>query len=148
MATPSLLAIVSDINFDLESLSPIIDNLGTEVYIIGPLKIDAGDLGQRLLQGLQDLATPFASGALQIVTSVASSLAWVLFVVVVVFWLVKDSHKFEGLVSGTITRELSPRSDDTHTRVGHYLGKFFPGRVGAGPDRRVDGGYQYVDFRH
>ena len=88
MATPSLLAIFSDITIDLESLSPIIDNLGNEIYVFGPVEINAGDIGQRLLQGLQDLATPFASGAFQIVTGVASSLAWVLFIVVAVFWLV------------------------------------------------------------
>lgn len=129
LATPSLLAIVSDINFDLESLSPIIDNLGTEVYVIGPLKIDAGDLGQRLLQSLQDLATPFASGALQIVTGFASSLAWVLFVVVVVFWLVKDSHKFEGWFLDRLPTSYRPEVMTLMQELGIIWGSFFRGEL-------------------
>ena len=129
LATPSILAIFSDINIDLEALSPLIDNLGTEIYIIGPLEINAGDMGQQLLQSLQDLATPFASGALQIVTGVASSLAWVLFVVVVVFWLVKDSHKFEGWFLDRLPQNYRPETMTLMGELGIIWGSFFRGEL-------------------
>jgi HAD superfamily hydrolase (TIGR01509 family) len=129
MATPSLLALVSNINVDLDALSPLIDYLGNEIYVFGPIEINAGDIGQRVLQSLQDLATPFASGAFQIVTSVASSLVWVLFIVVVVFWLVKDSHKFEGWFLGRLPKDYRPEVMTLMQELGLIWGSFFRGEL-------------------
>jgi HAD superfamily hydrolase (TIGR01509 family) len=129
LVTPSLVAMVSNINFDVDSLAPILENLDSGTYVLGPLEIDISDIVQRLLQGLQDLATPFASGALQIVSGVASSVAWVLFVVVVVFWLVKDSHKFEGWFLERLPKHYRPEVLTLMHELGIIWGSFFRGEL-------------------
>ncbi len=127
--TPRLLAMISSINFDIEAFSPIFDKLDGTIYLIGPIQIDTADLGQRLLQGLQDLATPFASSAFGIVSGIASSLAWVLFVVVVVFWLVKDSHKFEGWFLDRLPKDYRPEIITLMRELGIIWGSFFRGEL-------------------
>ena len=129
LATPSVLAITSNINIDIESLAPLLERLGAETYVIGPLEIDVPDLSQQLLQGLQNLVQPFASGALQVVTSVASSFLWITFVLVVVFWLIKDSHKLEVWFLDRLPKSYREEITTLFHDLGVVWGSFFRGEL-------------------
>ena len=91
--TPGIASIVANINLDSSSLEPLLQRLSDSEIVIGPFQLAGEDLASQIGQGLQTLAAPFATGAIQIVSGVATSLLWLIFVVVVVFWLLKDSAK-------------------------------------------------------
>ena len=123
LATPSLISFFSRITIDTDSLGAVIERLGTEIIILGPIEIDPADFSQQVLQGLQNIVTPFATGAVQIAAGVASSVIWGIFVLVVVFWLVKDSYKFEGWVIERLPVDYRKEA----TRLFHELGLIWNG---------------------
>ena len=129
LATPSVLAITSNINIDIESLAPLLEKLSAQTYVIGPWQIEVPDLSQPLLQGLQNLVQPFATGAFQVVSSVASSLLWGTFVLVVVFWLIKDSHKLEVWFLDRLPKSYREEFTTLFHDLGAIWGSFFRGEL-------------------
>ncbi|MCO6453237.1 MAG: AI-2E family transporter [Caldilineales bacterium] len=132
LATPGIANIISNVRIDVDALQPLLDRISQETIHIGFIELDGADLSVRLMEGLQSLITPFASSALQIVSSVAASLVWIVFVVVVVFWLLKDSHKlrlwFLGYVPGSQRTEFASLSGE----IGRIWDAFFRGELVLG----------------
>ncbi|NOX60767.1 MAG: AI-2E family transporter [Chloroflexi bacterium] len=91
--TPGLANIITNIDLDASELEPLLERLRASVITVGPLQIEGSDLASQIGQGVQALAAPFATGAIQIVSGVATGLLWAIFIIVVIFWLLKDSYK-------------------------------------------------------
>ena len=129
LATPSVVALVSSINVDVGSLATVLANIGAEGLQIGPIAIDTADLSQRFVQTLQDLVTPFATGAFQIISGIANSLLWTIFVFVVTFWLLKDSYKLESWFLSLIPARYRDETDQLLDELGNIWGNFFRGEL-------------------
>ena len=131
LATPGVVSLVSRISIDAQTFVPMLDRLGAEVIEIGPLvfNFDLGDLAQQAVEGLQTLITPFASGAFLVIAGVANSVLWIVFIVVVTFWLLKDSYKFEGWVLSLLPQAYRGEFTQLFRELGLIWGSFFRGEL-------------------
>ncbi len=96
LITPSLVSLTSNVQFDFESFNEFIDNIGSVALKWGPIDIDVRQLLLQSAEGMQQFLTTYISQAAISLLNVLSSLFWVAFVVVVTFWLIKDSYKLEN----------------------------------------------------
>ncbi len=126
--TPSLISAISSINIDIESLNPL-ESLNSDVLVLGTIVLNLGEVLQQSFQGLQSFITPFASGAVQVVAGVATSLFWIVFVFVVVFWLIKDSYKLEGWIVSHIPPAYQEEISLLLSELGMIWGSFFRGEL-------------------
>ncbi|HHB90640.1 MAG TPA: AI-2E family transporter [Anaerolineae bacterium] len=93
--TPSITSIASSVQFDMAAVTALADNLSNTEITLGPVQLQVGEVLLQSATGLQQLLSSFGSQAILSLLNVLSSLFWVAFVVVVTFWLVKDSYKLE-----------------------------------------------------
>ena len=96
LITPSLVSLTSNVQFDFESFNEFIDNIGSVALKWGPIDIDVRELLLQSAEGMQQFLSTYISQAAISLLNVLSSLFWVAFVVVVTFWLIKDSYKLEN----------------------------------------------------
>ncbi len=96
LITPSLVSLTSNVQFDFESFNAFIDNIGSVALKWGPIDIDVRELLLQSAEGMQQFLSTYISQAAISLLNVLSSLFWVAFVVVVTFWLIKDSYKLEN----------------------------------------------------
>ncbi len=129
LITPSLATLVTRIRHEVAALAPILEQISGRTLHLGPLTIEGSDLAQRLVQGAQALITPAASGAVQLVSGIASSLFWLLFVIVTVFWLLKDSHKLRGWFVEHAPASYREELTELMKRFGLIWGGFFRGQL-------------------
>ena len=132
LATPGLASIISSIRLDVDSLQPLLDRISQDTIQIGLIQIDGNELSAQVVQGLQNLVTPFASSAIQIVSGVATSLIWIIFVVVVVFWLLKDSSKLRLWFLGYVPLSQNQEVARLSSEIGRIWDAFFRGELVLG----------------
>ena len=90
LVAPSLVSLTTSSQFDFQAFNEFIDSLSAINLQIGPINVH--DLLINATQGLENYISQAALSLL----SMLSSLFWVAFVIVVTFWLIKDSYKLEG----------------------------------------------------
>lgn len=129
LATSSLASIISSIQLDTSGLEPLFNDLNGQVFQLGPIQINGSVIADQLVQGLQAVITPFASGAFQFVSGIASSLFWILFVIVAIFWLLKDSYKLEGWIIEHISPSYRQEFNHLLAEMGVIWGSFFRGEL-------------------
>jgi HAD superfamily hydrolase (TIGR01509 family) len=106
LLTPRIVALV-------RSLAGLIAQLAQElgqrslqpVQVMPGVQIEFARLYEQLSGAIQALLSPAATGALSLVFTVASSLLWLGFVLVVSFWLVKDYPLFVRYITDRIPSE-------------------------------------------
>ncbi len=96
LISPSIASIASSVQFDMEAITDLASNLSNMYIVLGPIELQLGDILLQSATGLQQLLSTFGSQALRSIFNVLSSLFWVAFVIVVTFWLIKDSYKLEN----------------------------------------------------
>lgn len=127
--TPSFVSIVNNINLDITSVLPFLEKLGTQTLTVGPLTLSFADFGQQAQQQFQSLLTPLASGALQLVSGVAISVYWGIYVVVLVFWLLKDSYRLEGWLFAHTPPAYREEMGQLLRELGGIWSSFFRGEI-------------------
>ncbi len=96
LLSPSIASIASNVQFDVSAITALANNLRNMEIALGPVTLKVGEVLLQSAAGLQQLISSFGSQALLSILNVLSSLFWVAFVVVVTFWLIKDSYKLEN----------------------------------------------------
>jgi predicted PurR-regulated permease PerM len=136
---PIVVQQVSSINVDLqaiyESLRRLMADYQTITILDYPIELSA--LFERLEDNLIELATGFASRSaeelLDILFGVASgfagTLVWLIFVLIVSFWLVRDADKVGGLLEGLIPLGYRDDVKELRHRIGDVWDSFFRGLV-------------------
>ncbi|HEY63004.1 MAG TPA: AI-2E family transporter [Caldilineae bacterium] len=91
LLTPRLVRLARELANTLADLTQEIGQRFQQPFVLVPgVQIELSSLYDQLSGALQALLSPFATGALNLVFGVASGLLWLIFVLVVSFWLVKD----------------------------------------------------------
>jgi len=90
LIAPSLVSLTISSQFDFKAFNEFIDSLSSINFQIGPINVH--DLLLNATKGLENYVSQAALSLL----SMLSSLFWVAFIIVVTFWLIKDSYKLEG----------------------------------------------------
>lgn len=129
LITPSLAALVGRLQAESAALAPFLERLGDRVVELGPITLRGSDLVPQLIQGLQTLITPAAGSLVSVVSGIASSVLWVLFVLVLVFWLLKDSHKLRNWLLEQTPAPQREELVEILRRLGLIWGSFFRGQV-------------------
>ncbi|MCS7039303.1 MAG: AI-2E family transporter [Anaerolineae bacterium] len=129
LITPSLAALVGRLQAESAALAPFLERLGDRVVELGPITLRGSDLVPQLIQGLQTLITPAAGSLVSVVSGIASSVLWVLFVLVLVFWLLKDSHKLRNWLLEQTPAPQREELAEILRRLGFIWGSFFRGQV-------------------
>ncbi len=132
---------VSSINLDLQAIYDGLRQLIADyptIHILG-FSIDLAAIFESWQDSLQDslakLATDFPSRSVEILfgvagvagTFVAGPLVWLIFILVVSFWVIKDADKMIGFVDGLIPSDYRDDVEGLGRRVGDVWNSFFRG---------------------
>jgi HAD superfamily hydrolase (TIGR01549 family) len=129
LITPSLLALTSNVQFDFQSFNDFVDNIGNISLSLGGITIDVRDLLLQSSTGLQQFLTTYVSQAALSILGMLSSLFWVFFVVVVTFWLIKDSYKLENWFFEHLPKPYRRDVSRLFRELGLIWGSFFKGTL-------------------
>ena len=129
LITPSLITLASNARFDFESFNNFIDGLGHITLTVGSVSIDLREILLQSSSGLQQFITTYISQAAITLLNILSSLFWVFFIVVVTFWLIKDSHKLETWFFEHLPRAYRRDISRLLRELGDIWGSFFKGTL-------------------
>lgn len=91
---PSLVQQVQDLNVDLERIVlTATDWMGQQEVLVFGFPVNLRSLYSQVGEGLRDLFSPAATGAVSLVVNVASGLLWVIYILVVTFYLLLDGPR-------------------------------------------------------
>lgn len=90
---PLLASEVSAVNVDLQAVMDWLAALGQEPVILLGRSFDVSSLLNDLTNSLQGIVEPVISRSWGLLVDVATSIVWVIFIVIVSFYLVKDGDK-------------------------------------------------------
>lgn len=129
LLAPSIAGLVNRVQQEISGLRPLLDRLSQETIRLGPLVLEGSDLARRLVEATQSFITPLATGAVTIVSGLASSLLWLLFVLVVVFWLLKDSYRLKAWLLEHAPSPFRGELTQLLQEMGLIWGSFFRGQI-------------------
>lgn len=125
---PLLVAQFSGLNLDIQRFLRGINNLfGNRIYIAGQV-IDLGNVLEQIEVSLRNMLEPLFGQTLGFAVDVLTSLAWVIFIFVVAFYLIKDSEELriwsEELIPSSYREDfISLRADITHIWSSFFRGQ-------------------------
>lgn len=129
---PALGSQMTDLNLDMQRIFQQVETILGHQYIILGRVIDVGALFDEAIGSLQGILEPVVGQTLGIVVDVISSIVWVVFVVVISFYLIKDSARlrewFEGLPPPAYREEFIYLRDE----ISQIWGAFFRGQLVLG----------------
>jgi len=126
---PPLAKQIAGINLDIQQFLQQGETLLGQQYTIAGLTVDSTQIVQQVIGIIQELLQPLFGQTLGFAVDVITSLVWVVFILVVSFYLVKDSASLESWVA-----QLPPPGyqDDfrrLRIEVSQIWGDFFRGQL-------------------
>ena len=129
LITPGLVAQVRALNLDIQGVISAIQQLTAEPLILFDVEIPTSELVSQVTGTLTDLLSSFASNAISFAFGVASTIGWLIFILVISFYLVKDAGEFTRYVA----ERIPPAYQEEFRRLGQELAKtwdaFFRGNL-------------------
>lgn len=99
---PVLASQFAGLNLDFQQIfNQVRSFLGSELVISG-LRINLSSLAEQINLALQGLIEPFVSRTLSLVVNVISSLVWVVFILIVSFYILKDSAQLNTWIENLV----------------------------------------------
>jgi len=136
---PMVVQQVSSIDLDLRAIYESLRQLMTDYQTITILdfSIELSVIFDRLQDSLTELATNFASRSAEelidilfgVASGFASTFVWLVFILVVSFWLVRDADQVADFVGGLIPPDYRDDVEDLRRRVGDVWNSFFRGAL-------------------
>jgi predicted PurR-regulated permease PerM len=137
MLVPMVVQQISSINVDLQQIYESVLRIMSRYQTISILdySIELSDVFEKLEDSLIQLITGFASRsaeemlvlALGIASGFASTFVWVIFVLVVSFWLVKDANEIKASVARLVPEDYREEVDALWREVSIVWDSFFRG---------------------
>ncbi len=129
---PYLVDQVTRLNLDLQQMvNDLVSFLSQPVRVLG-FTFNLQDLVGDLQGTLQGLLRPFATGTVNLLVNVASSLLWVVAILVVSFYLVKDADRLRAFLDGLAPPGYEPELKRLREEIGLVWRSFFRGQVVLG----------------
>lgn len=129
LAIPMLVNRVASMELNLEILERQITTLVAGRFTIFDFTIDGQEVMTRVIDTLQQILEPVVGHSIDILSGVVTSLVWVIFILIISFYLVKDSRK----LGESVERLVPPgfRSDYHYMRIeiGTIWSAFFRGQL-------------------
>jgi predicted PurR-regulated permease PerM/phosphoglycolate phosphatase-like HAD superfamily hydrolase len=120
---------VRQLNVNLQELTDsLISFLSQPIYILDrPFSLQ--DLVGDLQTALQDLLQPFATQTITLLFNVASSLLWILSILVISFYLVKDADRLRAFLDRMAPPGYTEELRRLREEINHVWKAFFRGQV-------------------
>lgn len=97
---PTLVDQFNRLNINFQNIVQLVERfLGQEV-VIGELRINGAQVVEQLVQAFQQLLEPVFGQTLSVAVDVITSFVWVVFILVISFYLVKDTDRLLGWIDG------------------------------------------------
>ena len=126
---PWIAAEFSNLNLDLQRIMLTIEEaLGRQVTIAG-FEIDTSALLEQLVAGLQGLVEPIIGQTLNLAVGIISSIIWVIFIVIVSFYLIKDAPQLGQWVQNHVPVAYRRDYDWLRNEINQIWSAFFRGQL-------------------
>jgi predicted PurR-regulated permease PerM len=126
---PLLAAQISGLNLDVQLLLSRIEALVDHRYLIAGQVVDGAALFQESVLALQGLFEPVLGQTFGFLVEVISSIAWVIFVLVVSFYLIKDGQALRRWMEGLVPPLLRPDYIRLREEIYGIWAAFFRGQI-------------------
>ena len=126
---PFLVGQFGNIELNLQDVLDQLSALAANQFYIGDFVIDGQEILNEVISAMRDIFQPVVGHTIDVVTTVLSSLVWIIFIVIISIYLVKDSQKlslwFEELVPPDYRSDYIVLRDEIST----IWGAFFRGQL-------------------
>ena len=129
LIVPPLAAQLAALNVDIQRFLLALDALLGHQYNIGGQIINLEAVFRQMVGSLQGFAEPVFGQTLNFVLDVITSLIWVVFILVVSFYLVKDSEQVRQWLESLIPPNYHADYVQLRDEISHIWGAFFRGQV-------------------
>jgi predicted PurR-regulated permease PerM len=126
---PSLVQQLSDLNVNVQEIAASAESLLSRDIVLGGLRFNLGQLGTPVVEALRALAEPVFGRTLGIAFDLISSFIWAVFVVVVSFYLVKDSARLKGWAASLPPERYRADALRLAHEINEVWGAFFRGQL-------------------
>lgn len=129
LVIPGLVQQIRDLQVNLQGvIDYLVQNLTLPIQIFG-FTIEVPNYYDQIITTLRGLLSPVASGAVSVVVSVASSLIWLIFILVVSFYLVKDSVRIGRYMKGLLPLDHRGELLELARQINAIWHAFFRGQL-------------------
>jgi predicted PurR-regulated permease PerM len=126
---PVLAAQVAGLNLDFQRILRTVEDMLGHRYLIAGQVINVDDLIQQAIGSLQGVFEPVFGQTLSLAVEVISSVVWVIFILVVSFYLIKDGQALrtwlENMVPAVYRKDYVRLRDE----INHIWAAFFRGQL-------------------
>lgn len=132
LAVPYLIDRVVRLNLDLQQFSEDVDTFLSRPITFLNFVFDLQDLVGDVRGALQGLVRPFATQTVSLLFGVASSLLWILSILVISFYLVKDADRFRRFLDQIAPPGYTEELRRLREEINQVWKSFFRGQVVLG----------------
>ena len=126
---PPLAAQFTGLNLDIQRILQAVENLLGHRYLIAGQVVDVDELFQQVIGSLQGLLEPVFGQTLTLAVEVISSVVWVIFILVVSFYLIKDGVALRNWFESIMPPDYKGDYIRLRDEINHIWGAFFRGQL-------------------
>ncbi len=126
---PLLVRRVSGLTFDPQILINRIGVILGGKLTIFDITIDGQEIFKRIIDALQGILNPVIGHTIDIATKVVSSFVWVIFILIISFYLVKDSRGLAAWVEKLVPPDYRSDYNVIRVEIGEIWSAFFRGQL-------------------
>ena len=126
---PNLISQFTALNVDLQAVLTNIETFISRPVIILGYSIQPVNYTNQIIAAVQSLASPVTSGAVGVVIGLANSVFWLIFVLLVAFYLVKDSAQIARYLRGLIPPDYRDEMLRLVAQIGVVWDAFFRSQI-------------------
>ena len=120
---PELVALVRDLTVNLQGVVSAIRDLSAQPLVLFNIEIPTAEILRRLTDAVAALLSSTASGAISFAFGIATTVGWLLFVLVIAFYLVLDAGKLARYVK----ERLPPAYEHEFRRLAREIVEIWDG---------------------
>ena len=106
VAVPPLVRAIRRLNLDFVEIAADLDRLMARPVVLFGFELELRSVYEQLVGSLEEFLSAVASGTLDVVVGFASTLVWVVFILLSAFYLVRDGERIVGWLDGLVPPSL------------------------------------------
>ncbi len=126
---PPLAKQLAGLNLDIQQVLKQGETLLGHQYVFAGYTIDSTEIVRQIISVIQDLLQPLFGQTLGFAVEIITSLVWVIFILVVSFYLVKDSEALDTWVSQLPPTDYQDDFQRLRNEINQIWGDFFRGQL-------------------
>jgi predicted PurR-regulated permease PerM len=127
--TPILATQVAELNLDLQRIAEEIQSVANQRYMVGPWVVDTQALVAQSAQALQGAIEPMVGQTVDVLLEVISSAVWLIFILVVAFYLIRDGATLKEWVFHLVPSDYLADFTLLHHEITQIWSAFFRGQL-------------------